>query len=63
LRKTRLSLWHTACCVLAAWVIDWIWAFPQPWGLMVAAIISISVQLVSPIVPQHQRVPRTAGVE
>ncbi len=63
LRHTRLSLWNTGWSVFAAWVIDWIWAFPQPWGLMVAAIISISVQLVSPFVPQHDRVARTAGME
>jgi hypothetical protein len=63
LRRTRLSVWNTGMCVFAAWVVDWIWAFPQPWGLMVAAIISISVQLVSPFVPPHERVAKPAGVE
>jgi hypothetical protein len=63
LRRTRLSLWNTGWAVFAAWVIDWIWAFPQPWGLMVAAIISISVQLVSPFVQQQDRIARPAGVE
>ena len=63
LRRTRLSVWNTGVGVFAAWVVDWIWAFPQPWGLMVAAIISISVQLVSPFVPQHERIARQSSAE
>jgi hypothetical protein len=41
--------------VLGGWIVDCIWRFPQPWGLMVAAIISISVQLVSPYMSQQDR--------
>jgi hypothetical protein len=63
LRRTRLSVWSTVACVFGAWLVDAIWAFPQPWGLMVAAIISISVQLVSPYVPQPDRVARPAAAE
>jgi hypothetical protein len=63
LRRTRLSVWNTGVSVFGAWAVDWIWAFPQPWGLMVAAIISISVQLVSPFVPQHERLARQTGAE
>ncbi len=55
LRSTRLSLWTTGLCVLAAGVVDAVWTFPQPWGLMVAAIISVSVQLVSPFAAPHER--------
>lgn len=55
LRRTRLSVWSTGMCVLAGWIVDCIWRFPQPWGLMVAAIISISVQLVSPYASQQDR--------
>ena len=55
LRRTRLSVWSTGVCVLGGWLVDCIWRFPQPWGLMVAAIISVSVQLVSPYVAQHDR--------
>jgi hypothetical protein len=55
LRCTRLSLWATGLSVLAAGVVDAIWTFPQPWGLMVAAIISVSVQLVSPFAAPHER--------
>ena len=47
-RSARLSLWATACTVLVAWVLNLFWPFPQPWGIMVAATMSIAVQLASP---------------
>lgn len=62
LRKTRLSVWATGTCVLVAAIVDGIWRFPQPWGMMVAAIISISVQLVSPFADQEAE-PTAAKVE
>jgi hypothetical protein len=55
LRSTRLSLWATACTVFVAWALNLFWPFPQPWGLMVAAIMSIAVQLASPWVPDSER--------
>ena len=55
LRRTRLSVWSVGACVLGAWIVDWIWKFPQPWGVMVAAIISTSVQLAGPQVQPHVR--------
>jgi hypothetical protein len=54
LRSTRLSLMATAMCLLAAWVLHQVWTFPQPWGLMVAATISIAVQLASPWTPKKR---------
>jgi hypothetical protein len=63
LRRTRLSVWSVGVCVLGAWVVDWIWKFPQPWGVMVAAIISTSVQLVSPHASAQTRLERPAGTE
>jgi hypothetical protein len=63
LRSTRLSVWSTAFCVLVAWGISQFIYFPQPWGLMVAAIMSTSVQLVSPFVPHEQRLARPVGQE
>ena len=63
LRRTRLSIWNTVVSVFVAWAITCVWPFPQPWGLMVAAIMSTSVQLVSPFVPQPERVARQAGAE
>ncbi len=61
LRRTRLSVWGTVVCVVVAWLVDALWAFPQPWGLLVAAITSISVQLASPFVSDDQRVAGPAG--
>ncbi len=63
LRRTRLSIWSTVGSVFVAWAITCVWPFPQPWGLMVAAVMSTSVQLVSPFVPPHERIARTAGQE
>jgi hypothetical protein len=62
-RSTRLSVWSTAFCVFVAWAISQFVYFPQPWGLMVAAIMSTSVQLVSPYVPHDQRLARPRGEE
>jgi hypothetical protein len=55
LRSVRLSLWTTVCTVFVAWVLNFFWPFPQPWGLMVAAIMSMSIQLASPWVPEANR--------
>jgi hypothetical protein len=63
LRRTRLSIWSTVVSVFVAWAITCVWPFPQPWGLMVAAVMSTSVQLVSPFVPPHERIARPAGQE
>jgi hypothetical protein len=63
LRRTRLSIWSTIVAVFVAWAITCVWPFPQPWGLMVAAIMSTSVQLVSPFVPPQQRIAARAGQE
>ncbi len=51
LRRTRFSIWATAICVLCGWIL----MFPQPWGLMLAAAISVSVQLSSPWVNYQAR--------
>jgi len=47
-RPSRVSLWATAISVFGAWVLHLFWPFPQPWGLMLAATIAVSVQLASP---------------
>jgi hypothetical protein len=47
-RGTRVSLWSIAVSVFGAWVLHLFWPFPQPWGLMLAATIAVSVQLASP---------------
>ncbi len=55
LRSVRLSLWTTVSTVFIAWLLNEFFPFPQPWGLMVAAIMSIAVQLASPWVPEVER--------
>ena len=57
LRKTRLSVWATAACVLWAWVLNMFWQFPQPWGFMLAATMSIAVQLSAPWLGDRERAP------
>ena len=60
LRSVRLSLWATVCTVFMAWLLNEFFRFPQPWGLMVAAIVSIAIQLASPWVPEIDRPRRVA---
>jgi len=55
LRRSRLSVFRTGGCVLFAWVLHMILPFPQPWGIMLAAAISIAVQLSSPHVASRDR--------
>jgi len=54
-RSTRLSIWHTAVAVFCSWALTLFWPFPQPWGVMVAATIAISVQLASPWLSPTER--------
>jgi hypothetical protein len=60
-RPARLSLWSTGYCVFWAWLISQLWHFPQPWGLMVAAVVSIAVQLASPWVARQNGTVATEG--
>ena len=55
LRNTRLSLWSLLVTVVVAHIIAWAWQFPDPWLTMVAACMSVSVQLSSPWVPTYAR--------
>lgn len=54
-RPVRLSLWCTASSIFAAWLLNVFWMFPQPWGIMVAATVSLALQLSSPWVPPRDR--------
>jgi hypothetical protein len=60
LRSTRLSLWSTAVCVFWSAALNLFWPFPQPWGMMLAATISIAVQLSSVWLTPQQRMGRRA---
>jgi hypothetical protein len=55
LRHSRLSIWSVAVTVFFAGVANVIWPLPQPWALMVAATISISVQMASTWIPLRER--------
>jgi hypothetical protein len=55
LRHSRLSLWSVAVTVFCAGVANMLWPLPQPWGLMLAATISISVQMASTWIPIRDR--------
>jgi hypothetical protein len=55
LRHSRLSLWSVAVTVFCAGVANMLWPLPQPWGLMLAATISISVQMASSWIPIRDR--------
>lgn len=55
LRGSRLSLFATSACVFWAWIMYMFCQFPQPWGLIIAATVSIAVQLSSPWVTNKER--------
>lgn len=48
LRPVRLSLWSILVCAVIAGFVASAWHFPQPWLVMVAAVVSVSIQLASP---------------
>jgi len=55
LRRSRLSVFRTGSCVLIAWILHLILPFPQPWGIMLAAAISVAVQLAAPHLAARDR--------
>lgn len=54
-RRVRVSIWSIAWCGLAAWLLQFVWWFPQPTGLFVAAIVATATQLASPWMPPSRR--------
>jgi hypothetical protein len=55
MRSTRLSLWSLSVTVVIAHFVATAWQFPEPWLMMVAACMSVTVQLSSPWVPIYAR--------
>jgi hypothetical protein len=47
LRYTRLNVWDTSVCGVAAWAAQFIWAFWQPWGIMTFITMALAVQMSS----------------
>ncbi len=57
LRKVRLSIGSTVVCLLWVWLMcQSLCEFPQPWGFVVAATMSVAVQLAAPWVTPAERV-------
>lgn len=55
LRKSRVNLFTLGWCVLWSGIVSVFWPFPQPWGLMLAATISLSTQLAAPWMTSQER--------
>jgi hypothetical protein len=55
LRATRLSLASLIVTAIGAHIAALAWQFPEPWLMMVAGSMSVSVQLASPWVPMYAR--------
>jgi serine/threonine protein kinase len=54
-RPTRVGLWAVAWCAFIAWGMTFFWWFPQPTGLLLAAVIAFTVQLSSPWLSPSRR--------
>lgn len=54
-RNQRLSFWSIAVCVFAAWLMQFVWQFPQPAGMLVAGVTAFATQLASPWLPPSKR--------
>ena len=54
-RSSRVSLWLTAWSAFIGWAMTFFWWFPQPMGLMLAAVIAFTVQLSSPWLSPSRR--------
>lgn len=55
LRTSRMSIGSVLVCMFWAYVLSLAWPFPQPWGVMVAAVTSLSVQLSAPWIGYQMR--------
>jgi hypothetical protein len=62
LRRTRLHLGAVLWTVLAAWLWNLLWEFPQPWGFFVAGGVCVTTQLAAPwLAPAQRRVLSLEG--
>jgi hypothetical protein len=60
LRWTRFSLWSTGVCIFWAGILFYAWPFTQPWGILAAASVAISVQLAAPWTSEEEQKKRLA---
>jgi hypothetical protein len=62
LRSSRLQVGPLVVTLLAAFLWSFAWPFPQPWGVMLAGAMSISVQLAASwLTPQDRAALRQAA--
>jgi serine/threonine protein kinase len=54
-RSIRVNIWNIAWCGLVAWLLHFIWWFPQPLGLLIAAIMAFTLQFASPWISPSRR--------
>jgi serine/threonine protein kinase len=54
-RTSRVSLWSTLFAGFVGWALSFLWWFPQPTGMLLAAAIAFTVQLSSPWLSPSQR--------
>ncbi len=54
-RPDRVSIWSIIACTSAAFLLTFIWWFPQPAGAVLAGIIAFTTQLSSPWMPPSKR--------
>jgi serine/threonine protein kinase len=62
LRRSRLHLGAVLWTVLAAWLWNMLWQFPQPWGFFVAGGVSVTTQLAAPWLSPAQRRALSQGI-
>ncbi len=54
-RTHRVSFWSIAACSGAAFLLTFVWWFPQPLGAVLAGMVAFTTQLASPWMPPSQR--------
>ncbi len=54
-RIARVSFWSIVACMIAAFLMTFVWWFPQPLGAVLAGMIAFATQLSSPWMPPSKR--------
>jgi serine/threonine protein kinase len=54
-RSPRVAIWNIAWCGLVAWLLHFIWWFPQPLGMLIAAVMAFTLQFASPWLSPSKR--------
>jgi hypothetical protein len=54
-RSARVTIWSIAWCGLVAWLLHFIWWFPQPLGMLIAAVMAFTLQFASPWLSPSKR--------